>query len=256
MKSSSKYDLEVFQTADMLSRAAAIFIIDTANEAVAARGRFIMTLSGGETPVKLYTLLSKYPFLKQLPWKKTFIFWGDERCVPLDNELNNAYKAKIIFLNKTTIPESHMYPIPVDLPPPEAAIKYEKELKSFFGEEPQRFDLTLLGLGENGHTASLFPGTNVINEKAEAVREVIVENAYPGDSPEREKMFRITMTAPLINNSRRILFLVTGENKAFILDKVLNAPYQPDIYPAQLIHPQDGTLFWFADRAAASLIIN
>src|SRR5665213_2807024 len=154
MKSSSKYDLEVFQTADMLNKTAAKFMIDTAKEAVANRGKFIVSLSGGETPQKLYSLLSKSPFLEQLPWKKTFVFWGDERCVPLDDEENNAHQAKTILLDKTNIPASHVYPIPVNLPPAEAAIKYENELKTFFGQEPQRFDLILLGLGENGHTAS------------------------------------------------------------------------------------------------------
>jgi 6-phosphogluconolactonase len=247
MKSGSTYNLDVFHTADMLNKAAAAFIIDIAKDALANRGKFIISLSGGDTPKKLYHLLSKSPFLEQLPWKKTFVFWGDERCVPLDDEQNNAHQAKTILLDKSNIPVSHIFPVPVNLPPAEAAIRYENEINFFFGKEPPRFDLMLLGLGENGHTASLFPGTKVIDEQAARVSEVYVEE---------EGIFRITMTAPLINESRNILFLVTGAKKADILDKVLNTPYQPDIYPAQLIHPHDGFLLWFADGAAASLVKN
>jgi 6-phosphogluconolactonase len=242
----SKYSLQVFETTEALNKTAAEFIIELSKKSIAERGRFIISLSGGETPKKVYSLLSEPPFKDQIQWKKTFIFWGDERCVPFTDERNNGHQAKSILLDKVDIPLSNIHFIPVNLTPSQAAFEYEKKIKNFFGEEPPRFDLVLLGLGENGHTASLFPGTKVIGEQSEGIREVYVEE---------EKMFRVTMTAPLINEAYNILFLVTGENKADILKKILTTTYTPDIYPAQLIKPVNGDLFWFADRAAASLII-
>jgi 6-phosphogluconolactonase len=238
--------LEVFPAIDELYIAAAEFIIAMANNAITEKGRFIVSFSGGQTPVELYSILSKYPFCEQIEWKKTFIFWGDERCVPLEDKKNNAYQAKVTLLDRVNIPPSNIHAIPVNLPPLEAATVYEKEINDFFGNEPRQFDLVLLGLGENGHTASLFPGTKVLNEKAEGVREVYFEE---------EKMFRITMTAPLINRAHHILFLVTGRNKAEILENIMWAPYQPEKYPAQLIKPVEGDLRWFADSAAATPLL-
>ncbi len=238
------YQLRVFPTTAALNEAAAEFIIAASQSAIASRKQFTISLSGGETPKKLYALLAEPSFSDRIDWKHTFIFWGDERCVPLDDERNNAYQAISILLSKIDIPSSNIHPIPVNLPPATAACVYEQELKEYFGNESSRFDLVLLGLGENGHTASLFPGTKVIKENEEAVREVYVEE---------EKMFRITMTAPLINKARNIIFLVTGENKSAVLRKILNGPFQPDQYPAQLIKPYDGELFFFADRSAATL---
>ncbi len=245
MKNLSIHNLRVFQTEDALDIAATEFIITIANKAIVERGKFIISLSGGQTPVKLYTLLANPPFKELINWEKTFVFWSDERCVPLNDERNNALMAKEALLNKINIPESNIHPIPVDLPPEKAAANYEKELNLFFGDASPRFDLILLGLGENGHTASLFPDTNVIDEKTEGIREVYVEE---------EKMFRITMTAPLINQARAILFLVIGKNKAAILKKVLSIPYQPAKIPAQIINPIDGKLYWYVDDTAASLL--
>jgi 6-phosphogluconolactonase len=237
--------MQVFQTTEALNKAVAEFIITTAAKAIAARGRFTLALSGGQTPEKLYSLLAEPAYSKQIQWDKTFIFWGDERCVPLDDERNNAHLAKLLLLNKVNIPSSNIYRIPVNLSPPEAAKNYEKEINNFFDNEAPRFDIILLGLGENGHTASLFPHTKVLDEQAEAVRAVYLEE---------EKMFRVTMIAPMINHAHHILFLVTGENKAEILEKILHTPDHPDNYPAQLIHPVDGKLHWYVDNAAARLI--
>jgi 6-phosphogluconolactonase len=228
----TKYNLQVFPTVDKLNEAAAAFIIDTAHKAIEVTGRFVISLSGGNTPGKLFELLAQPDYLPQMPWTETFVFWGDERCVPLEDKRNNAQMALTILLNKTDIPPSNIYRMPVNLSPDRAAAIYEKKIKDFFDEEAPRFDLILLGLGENGHTASLFPGTPVINE------------------------FRITMTAPLINLAHHILFLVTGESKAEVLRTIFTASYQPDIYPAQLINPQSGQLVWFADNKAAALVEN
>ncbi len=240
-----KYNLQVFPTVEKLNEAAAAFIIDTAHKAIDVTGRFVISLSGGNTPGKLFELLAQPDYLSQMPWTETFIFWGDERCVPLEDKRNNAQMALTILLNKTEIPPSNIYRIPVDLSPDRAAAVYEKKIKDFFDEEAPRFDLILLGLGENGHTASLFPGTPVINEKTKGIRKVFVEE---------QNEFRITMTAPLINLAHHILFLVTGESKAEVLKTIFTAPYQPDIYPAQLINPQSGQLVWFADNKASVII--
>lgn len=246
MKSPATYDLEIFQTTEMLNHAAARLMIAVANEAIAANGRFILTLSGGQTPLQLYALLAEPYMQARLPWEDTFVFWGDERCVPLTDERNNAYRASSVLLNKVGIPLSHIHPIPADLSPAKAAESYQQMLRHFFGAALARFDLMLLGLGKNGHTASLFPGTAVTREKTAGVSALF---------DEEEKIFRITMTAPLINQARHILFLVTGAKKAGILEKVLKAPYQPDAYPAQLIKPVDGRLSWFVDQAAGAAII-
>lgn len=254
MTDHSKYNVEIFQTTAALNRAAAEFIISKASEAIAARGRFSISLSGGQTPQNLYSLLAEPFYCEQIQWKKTFIFWGDERCVPLDDERNNAYQARSILLDKVDLPLSNIHFMPVNLSPEEAARTYEQELKDFFGDEPIRFDIMLLGLGENGHTASLFPHTKVIDEQAEGVRELYVEEENMSARPGHSDGFRVTMTAPLINRSHHILFLVTGEKKAGILKKILTASYQPEHFPAQLIKPDDGTLNWFVDHKAAAFI--
>jgi len=238
-------NIKVFNTVDDLTKATALFIIEIAKNAVAERGWFIISLSGGDTPGQLYELLSKPPFREQLPWDKTFVFWGDERCVPRVDKQNNANMAKTLLLDHVAIPLQNIKPVPVNLVPQKAAIVYENAIKKFFDNEPPKFDLVLLGLGDNGHTASLFPGSDVVFEHTHLVKEVYV--------PE-QKMYRVTMTADLINQAHNIIFLVTGCAKAEILKTVLTAPYQPKKYPAQLIKPGDGHLYWCIDKKAGALL--
>ena len=245
MTTGKPYKLEVFPSEEELDIAAAEYIIDRAKNTIASKGKFVIALSGGRTPQKLFELLAQPLYTNKIDWKSTYVFWGDERCVPLDDERNNAFQAKNILLDKVNIPASNIYRIPVDLPPVAAASNYERTLDNFFENNPIQFDLILLGLGENGHTASLFPGTNVIEDTSAGIRDVYVEE---------EKMFRITMTAPLINEAHAILFLVTGKEKAEILNKVLNVSTENKKYPAQLICPKNGNLYWFADSEAASLL--
>lgn len=235
--------MEVYPNLNELSIAAAKYIMDISNEAIREKGKFTISLSGGNTPEKLYSILAKAPFREQMQWEKTFVFWGDERCVPLDDTRNNAYQAKLALLDKVPIPPGNIYRIPVNLSPAKAATVYQREVKDFFGKEPVRFDVMLLGLGENGHTASLFPGTNVLTEKAIGIRDVYVEE---------ENMHRITMTPTLINEAHHILFLVSGEKKAEVLTKILDGSYDSQEYPAELIKPLYGELRWFIDFAAAS----
>ena len=241
-----KNKIEVFDSPELLGRAAAEFIIKLANESVEARGRFSVSLSGGSTPEQLFVLLSSDDYISRMPWTKTFVFWGDERYVPLDDKQNNAHVAKTLLLNKVGIPASNVFPIPVNLEPAtETAKAYEQTLKSFFGDGLPQFDLIMLGIGENAHTASLFPNTPVIHENKALVSALYVEEV---------KMYRVTLTAPVINNARNVLFLAAGASKAEVLKTVLTSPYQPEKYPAQLISPVNGKLFWFIDKKAATLL--
>ncbi|HEX5111898.1 MAG TPA: 6-phosphogluconolactonase [Saprospiraceae bacterium] len=237
--------LSIFQSADALSHAAAEYIISKAAASIHANGRFSFVLSGGQTPQMMYALLSKSAYKERMDWDRVFIFWGDERCVPLNDEQNNAYQAFTLLLNNVPIPRANIHRIQVDLSPGKAAHEYENQLLQYFGKNPQRFDVILLGLGENGHTASLFPGPTIMDDSQAGIKSVYVET---------EKRFRISMTAALINQARHLLFLVTGKSKAFILNQVLNAPYEPRLYPAQLIRPVDGTIDWYIDEDAATLL--
>jgi len=237
--------VQIFNSEEALALAVANFILLTAKEAIRKRGKFVLALSGGHTPEILYTLLSKPPFFEQVPWKDTYVFWGDERCLPSYSDQNNAHLAKVLLLDNVGIPEKNIYPVPVLLPPKEAAADYAKTISLFFGDLAPQFDLILLGLGENGHTASLFPYTHMVFDPADLVKEVYL--------PE-QKMLRITMAPGLINQAREILFLVSGANKAGILQSVLTSTYDPEKLPAQLIKPVNGCLNWYVDSKAAVLL--
>ena len=218
--------LKKFDSKDMLAKAAADYIVELAAESIKTHGQFTIALSGGTTPAVLFALLAKDPYVNQINWKKTFVFWGDERAVPLDSPQNNAHNAKEDLLNDIDIPAENIFPVPTNLPPAEAAIRYENILKQFFKSDLPKFDLILLGMGDNGHTASLFPHTTILHEQHAIVKEVWVEEV---------NMDRISFTAPLINNARHILFLIAGKDKADMLHKVLEGEYRPEDYPAQLI---------------------
>lgn len=224
---------------------AADLILATAKESVRKNGRFVIALSGGKTPAALYDLLALKPYADEMPWEKTYVFWGDERHVSYSDPENNAFMAKTRLADKVPLPSANVFPVPVHLPAGEAASTYEETIISFFGREKPSFDMILLGLGADGHTASLFTGSSVINEKMPGVRSVFL--------PEK-KMYRITMTAPLINMARNILFLVTGKDKAGVLATVLSAACDPARYPACLIRPLNGNIYWFADPEAASRV--
>ncbi len=238
-----KEHIRIFSTVEALIGSAAQLIVDLAKKSVEEKGRFILCLSGGETPKGLYSLLSMKPYCDLVPWKNTFVFWSDERFVPAEDDRNNANMATSALLSKIDIPSTHIFPIPVNLLPEEAAKKYEETLQAFFGNETPHFDLVLLGIGEDGHTASLFPGTAVLNEKLHWVKEVYVDDL---------KMVRITMTALLINKARHILFLVKGKEKSAILKTILMTQLQPEKYPVQMIRPEQGEVSLYIDDKAAS----
>ena len=215
-----------FDNADLLAKAAAEYFIKLAKEAIALKGKFTVALSGGNTPAALYKLLTTDFYSNQLEWKKIYFFWGDERCVPLNDKDNNSFNAKKILLDKVPVPKKNIFIIPVDESPVNAAIYYEASIKIFFKTDNPVFDLILLGMGDNGHTASLFPHTTILHEEKALVKEVYVDEI---------KMNRVSFTAALINNAKHILFLVAGKDKKPMLKKVLDGQYNPEEYPAQMI---------------------
>lgn len=219
-----------------------------ANMAVNARGVFHIALSGGSTPKGLYALLANDDALRQnLPWDKIHFWWGDERHVPLAHPDSNFRMAQEVMLSRLPIPPVHIHRVHAEYPDAaKAALEYETELRAVFQIDAPafpRFDLILLGIGPEAHTASLFPGTKALNE----TQRLVVSN-WVG------KFFtwRITFTAPFINNARCILVLAAGDDKALPLKGVLEGPVEPDQLPAQLIRPHDGNLLWLLDQKAAS----
>ena len=215
-----------FDNADLLATAAAEYFIKIAQEAIALKGKFTVALSGGNTPAVMYKLLATDFYSEQIDWKKCYFFWGDERCVSLNDKDNNSFNAKNILLDKVPVPKKNIFIIPVNESPVNAAIYYEATIKIFFKTDKPVFDLILLGMGDNGHTASLFPHTNILKEEKKLVKEVYVAEL---------KMDRVSFTVPLINNAKHILFLVAGKDKQPMLKKVLEGTYEPEEYPAQLI---------------------
>jgi 6-phosphogluconolactonase len=229
-----------------LFQAAAEEIIRAATEAIAQRGRFTIALSGGSTPKNLYRLIAANASAS-LPWTQMFFFWGDERHVPPDDPDSNYRMAKEALLSKVPIPPANIFRIPAENPDASAAAEtYEQTLRKFFslarGEFP-RFDLILLGMGPDGHTASLFPETEALQEKS----RLVVANWV-----EKMQTSRITLTLPVLNAARCVAFLVSGTDKAAVLHEVLEGNAPAEKYPSRLVQPSEGKLIWFIDRAAAS----
>jgi len=226
-----------------LSARAAVEFVRLANQCVGTGGRFVVTLSGGGTPKSLYSLLANAELRAQIPWAQSHFFWGDERCVRPDHPDNNYRTAFESLLSKVPVPKENIHRIEAELAPEAAAAKYERTIRDFFqlsGVGWPRFDLILLGLGDDGHTASLFPGCEALNETARVVVATYVEKL---------KSYRITLTLPVLNHAANIFFLVAGEGKAAVLREVLQRSKN---LPAQQIVPVDGRLVWFLDEAAAS----
>ena len=236
-------NLHVFQSTDDLSYSAAELFAKRCRETVNARGRFVVALSGGSSSKKLYKLLTQDPFRDSLPWDKVHVFWGDERPVGIDHEDSNAGMAFEAMLNELPIPKEQIHPIQGQFRPDVAAQQYEETLQNFFHQQSPRFDLILLGMGDDGHTASLFPHTLVSTKKMSWVQEVFVD---------KMNTHRITLTPQLINQAGCVAFVAYGSKKADALKHVLKGEYQPQEYPAQLIHPEDGEVHWFVDKDAAS----
>jgi 6-phosphogluconolactonase len=240
-------EIRIEPTVEAVALAAASEFTQQAAEAVNARGLFAVALSGGSTPRALYSLLASDKYRNQVPWDKTHFFWGDERDVPLDHPDSNYRMADDAMLSKVPAPSSNVHRVRTEVGDAvAAAAQYEEELRKVFhipeGEFP-RFDLVLLGMGPDGHTASLFPGTEALGEQ----HRLVVANRV-----EKFGSYRITMTLPVLNNAACVMFLVTGEDKAQILKEVLEG--EPGPYPSQLIQPVNGRLLWLVEQNAASLL--
>ena len=237
--------IRVYADLEALSHAAAGLFAAEARQAVQARGRFVAALAGGSTPRRTYELLGQEPFREMVPWQNAHIFWGDERCVPGEDPWSNARMARQTLLDHVPVPPEQVHPMVCNCAPREAAEEYEAFLRGFFATGRPQFDLVLLGLGENGHTASLFPGTSVLEEQQRWVADVYLAE---------EGQHRLTLTAVAINQATLIVFLVSGYGKASILWKVLEDAQDPGSIPALLIKPADGKLLWLVDRNAARLL--
>jgi len=238
----------ILEDFEKLAEEAAVQFIKLARQSIECRGIFSVALAGGSTPRNCYKLLAGEAFQRKISWKYVHLFWGDERNVPYNHSDSNYQMVREELLDKITIPSKNIHPFPTDLNPEEAAESYENELCRYFnlqlGQFPG-FDLILLGMGTDGHTASLFPNTMALKEKKRLAIANYVEvlNAY-----------RLTLTVPLINNSRTVIFLVSGDSKAEILNQVLNQSGDSVLYPCQLIKPESGRLIFLIDKPAAKAI--
>jgi 6-phosphogluconolactonase len=242
----SSLELRKLTTPQDLFQAAAEEVLHAAADAITQRGRFTIALSGGSTPRNLYTLIAANAS-GSLPWDQMFFFWGDERHVPPDDPESNYRMAKETLLSKIPVPPANIFPVPAEKSDASAAAQtYEQTLQKFFalsaGEFP-RFDLILLGMGPDGHAASLFPETAALQEKS----RLVVANWV-----EKLQTSRITFTLPVLNSARCVAFLVSGADKAAVLHEVLEGNAPGEKYPSKLVRPIDGKLIWFVDRAAAS----
>jgi 6-phosphogluconolactonase len=236
--------LEVFEAMPDLARGAAERITVLLTDAITSRGVSSLALSGGSTPRSVYELLGSDEFRSRIDWNRVHLFWSDERCVPQFMPESNYRMVNESLLTKVSIRESNVHRIAGERKPKDAALEYEQEIKRLFelknGQLPE-FDVILLGVGEDGHTASLFPGSAVIRERKRLVVAVYVKTL---------SVNRITMTFPAINNSVNVIVLVSGKAKASIFQKVLEE--ENHLYPAKRINPVSGNLSWLADTEAAS----
>ena len=234
--------IQIVPDSAALAQAAADLFARVTTEAVAARGRAAVALSGGSTPRQMGEVLVS-THRDQVPWNRLEVFWGDERWVPESSPESNAGVAKRTFLDHVPIPPERVHPFPTaGLEPAEAAAAYEETIRSVLGSSP-RFDLVLLGMGDDGHTASLFPGTAALGERT----ALAVANHVP-----KLDATRLTLTVPVLNAGRDVVFLVGGAGKAATLAAVLEGPDRPEELPAQLIRPTDGRLLWLVDRDAST----
>lgn len=259
MLQKSHAQIRVYRDPDELALKAARLFARMADQYVLGCGRFTVALSGGSTPKAMFSVLAAEPFLDTVPWSSIYFFWGDERCVLPDHPDSNYKMTSETLLSKVPVPAENVFRIPAELEDPNhAAEEYTSTLTRYFlagpganrtGTAPlskvPRFDLVFLGMGPDGHTASLFPHSAAL----QAGNKIAVANYV-----EKFKAHRITLTAATINNARNVTFLAAGEDKAETLKNVLEGSHQPDVYPSQLIRPSNGTLLWMVDQAAASLL--
>jgi 6-phosphogluconolactonase len=236
--------IRIFKDLEKLSRAAAYVFVEQAAQSIAERSRFFVALNGGSTPTRLFEMLATN-FSKRVDWTQVHVFWGDERCVPPDDAGSSYGQAREVLLRHVPIPEENIHRVQGEWGPDAASKDYSLILKQFASPpfEWPRFDLVYLGMGEDGHTASLFPGSPI-----DVSETTLPVTAHYQDRPAN----RVTLTPVVFNSARMVAFMATGEKKAQTLAEVLSGRYNPELYPAQRIDPKDGTLIWLVDEAAAS----
>lgn len=259
MKIPDKGDVRVYENLDELSRAAANDFVIRSNSAIQKNGKCCVALSGGNTPKSLFQVLSVPKpdgVLDQIDWQRIHLFWGDERYVSKSSSTSNFRMTQEYLLLKVPIPKENVHPIPTKDPDPEvSAANYEDLLKDEFGiaeGELPIFDVIYLGLGPDGHTASLFSGTKVVQSYCDGTENAarLVASAWV----EEFKMYRITLTPSVINNAWCVQFLISGADKSETLKEVIKGAYRPDKFPAQLINPTQGELIWYLDKQAAQAL--
>jgi len=236
-------NLHVSKDIDELSRYTADWLVAYIKEVLSKQDRFTIALSGGNTPKTLYRLLASDQIKKQIAWEYLHVFWGDERYVSFTDERNNARMVFEELLDHIAIPENQVHIIRTDIEPNASAKAYEELLHQYFDGKAHSFDLALLGLGNDAHTLSLFPGYDVIMENKKWVSTFFLNE---------QEMYRITLTAPVINRAARVAFLISGGDKAAALYHVLTSEHDPFLYPAQIIQPFNSEIYWLADKAASA----
>ncbi len=244
MSGAARPQVQVLADPEALSHSAAN-LVSAIIEAAAAKGTVSVALSGGSTPRRLYTLLGEAPWRERIEWKRVHLFWADERCVPPDHNESNYRLVAETFLSRVDLPEDHIHRIRGEEEPELAARVYEEELRRFSRPEALPvFDLILLGAGEDGHTASLFPGSPALREKKRFAVPVYCE---------APKHSRITLTLPVLNRAAHVLFLASGRAKAAVVHEIVEDG-NPKQYPAGLVQPVSGAVTWMIDREAAGLL--
>jgi 6-phosphogluconolactonase len=239
----SNWKIEVLSDLEALSLRAASIFVSASRNSIATKKRFAVAISGGSTPRGLYTLLGSEAYRNQVDWQHVHFFWADERCVPKDDETSNFRTAFDTLLSKIALPDKNIHRVKGEEAPDKAARDYEEEIRRFFGgSEWSGFDLIILGMGEDGHTASLFPGSKSIEETVRLAIPVYLEE------PRKN---RITLTLSVLNNADQILFLVTGSSKAAVLSEILGKREKKKWFPAGFIRPAHGNMTWLLDQEAA-----
>ncbi|HZH32461.1 MAG TPA: 6-phosphogluconolactonase [Pyrinomonadaceae bacterium] len=238
-------DIQIFADAGEVARAAALRFVELARASINTNGRFSVALAGGSTPKRIYELLAGSEFAAQLYWPGVHVFFGDERSVPPDDADSNYRMANEALLSRVALPEENVHRMRGEGDAVANARLYEDELRGYFGDDANwpEFDLVMLGMGDDGHTASLFPGTRALDANAAWVTANWVD---------KFDAYRVTLTAQAINHARHVMFIVTGAGKAARLQEVLYGSPDTQRLPSQLIQPRAGALTWFIDEAAAA----
>ncbi|MGH2563988.1 MAG: 6-phosphogluconolactonase [Ginsengibacter sp.] len=236
----------VYKNKETLCEELALWMIDIINSTLHSQEFFTLALSGGETPKLLFKKLASEEFKEKINWKRIHIFWGDERVVPFNDKRNNAGNAYELLINHINIPAAQIHKMRTDIEPVFAANAYEKILHTYFDNTNKSFDLILLGMGDDGHTLSLFPGSPIIEENTNWVNEVYNQEQH---------MYRLTLMPEIVNRASHVAFMISGSGKAEVLKKVIEEKFMPSILPAQLIKPKNDELHLFLDEDAAKEIV-